>query len=371
MSKLSVLALLAVAGAASVASASAVGNIVFTSKINDAVMYYDNGTVSTLASFSDPDVRLGDILRGPEGQFFVSSGPFPVDLNNNKSAVYKIDNLWSSPSISTLSSNYPLANPSGLAYHAASRTLLTVNNAQSQYNPVNPIRGVLNVNIDSGSTSTGYNQPSFQTPPVVWRTADDLVANPYTGTGNDYYAICLNGGDTNYGPADNEASTIWKYSVNPNTLVGTPSLLVNFADTGVTGLSTVLNFVRSATIKESTREMFLANGPVIGNGNGGNGIYRMVLDANGNFQSVSLLVDTLTAIGPNSRPDKIRYNSYTNKVVFSDESNDSIYQVNPDGTGLELVTANAGARGFYFIPTPGAAAILGLAGLAAARRRRA
>ncbi|HLO40580.1 MAG TPA: PEP-CTERM sorting domain-containing protein [Phycisphaerales bacterium] len=362
MSK-SMIAVLAVAGFAASAQASAVGNIVFTSKTNDAVMYYNNGTVSTLVSFADPDVRLAEIFQAPTGDYYVSSGPFPVDTGNNKSAIYKIDNVFAAlPTVSVLGQNYPMANPTGMAWHSSGNILYT-NNPQSEYNPVNPYHGVRALNSVTSADVGSYQQiPNVDPTRPTLRTANDITKNPYGGA-NDYYVTGINGGDLTPGP-DGESSTIWKFNVD-GSMVGTPSLLVNFADTGATGLASALTFVRTATIKASANTMFVTNAPVAVGAT--NGIYKVNLDANGNFAGVSLLFQD-NVLAP--RPDAIEYNPFTDKVVFSDETTGNIYQINTDGTGFELVASGVGARGFHFVPAPGSLALVGLAGLAASRRRR-
>ncbi|MBL8964027.1 MAG: PEP-CTERM sorting domain-containing protein [Phycisphaeraceae bacterium] len=361
------IALVALAGASTVAMANPAGYIVFTSKTNDAVMYYsqDSGSVSTLVSFADPDVRLAEILRAPTGDYYVSSGPFPVDTANNKSAIYRIDNVFAAlPTVTTLSQDYPLANPTGIAWHGPSGGIAYTNNAQSEYNPVNPYRGVRVINATTAVDVGSYQQiANTDTTRPTLRTADDITKNPWGGA-NDYYVTGINGGDLTPGP-DGEASTIWKMSFD-GALVGTPSLLVNFADTASTGLANSLHFIRTATIKQSANEMFVVNAPVAVGAT--NGIYKIMLDANGDFAGVSLLFqDNVNA----PRPDAIEYNPFTDKVVFSDETTGNIYQINPDGTGFETVATGVGARGFYFVPAPGSLALVGLAGLAASRRRRA
>lgn len=349
-------ALLAVVGLAQAANAAAVGNIVFTSTVSDSIQYYNNGVVSTLFAYADPDVRLSDIQRGASGEFYVGSGPYPPNLTTNKSAIYRVDNLFGAATSSTLSSDFPLANPSGMVYNNATRRLLVVNNAQSEYNPVNPIRGVLAVNVDTAVVQTSYQQVAPGAASPEWYTANEIINNPYAGN-NNYYVTCMNGGDAIGGP-DGQSGVIWKFAVDPITQVGTKTLLLNYGDTGMTGLSSVVRDPRSLTLKESTGEMFIANAD--------GGVYKILLDGAGNYISTSLLLAT-----PGQKPDHIGYNPYTDKVVFSEELTQSIFQMNTDGTGLETVTTNAGARGFYFIPAPGVSALLGLAGLAAARRRRA
>ena len=359
-------AILALAGLSTVANAAAVGNIVFTSKTNDAVMYYNNGVTSTLVSFADPDVRLGEILRAPSGEYYVDSGPFPVDTGNNKSAVYKIDNVFAAvPVVSTVKQGYDMANPSGMAWYNGHRTIMYANNAQSEYGDDSAVyRGVRAVNADSGADVGSYQQVFVPAPTV--RTANDILRNPYA-TNDDFYLVAINGGNHDFSSADASWSALWHYTVNPGDLSGTPSLMVNLGDTSATGLAKPLTFVRHATIKESSREMFIVNAALDIQDQSMNGIFKINLNADGTFGGISMIFqDNFNAL----RPDNIEYNPYTDKVVFSDEPSGAIYQINPDGSGFELVVGGVGCRGFYFVPAPGSLALLGLGGLAAARRRR-
>jgi hypothetical protein len=359
-----------IAGIAGFAQAAAVGNIVYTSKVTDAVMYYNNGTVSTLVSGfgAANDIRLSEILRAPTGEYYVGNGPFPVNVNDNKSAIFRIDNVFAAaPVVTTVKQGFDMANPSGMAWHSATRNVVYANNAQSEYGNDSQVhRGVRAVQADTGTDVNSFKQIVPTSYPAVY-TTNDVTKNPYGGA-NDYYLTCINGGNADFSSSDASWSSLWSYSIDPGTMLGTPSLLVNLGDTSVTGLSAPVTFARSSTIKTSTREMFITNAALSIQNQSLNGILKVNLNPDGSFNSVSLLFQDMTNA---PRPDAVEYNPFTDKVVFSDEVTGNIYQINPDGSGFELVTTNAGARGFYFVPAPGSLALVGLAGLAAARRRRA
>ncbi|MCC6429007.1 MAG: hypothetical protein IT435_19580 [Phycisphaerales bacterium] len=360
-----------VAGAASIANAAAVGNIVFTSKNTDAVMYYNNGVVSTLVSGfgSADDIRLSEILRAPSGEYYVGNGPFPINPNGvNTSAVFRIDNVFAAvPAVNTVKSGFDMANVSGMAWHNSTRNVVYANNAQSEYGNDSQVhRGVRAVHGDTGVDVNSFQQTVPNSYPAVY-TTNDVTANPYASA-NDYYLTCINGGNADFSSSDASWSSLWHYNVNPGDMTGTPSLMVNLGDTSATGLSAPVTFARSTTLKTSTNEMFITNAALSIQNQSLNGILRVKLNNDGTFNSISLLFQDMVNC---PRPDAIEYNPFTDKIVFSDEVTDAIYQINPDGTGFELVAANTGARGFYFVPAPGAAALAGLAGLAAARRRRA
>ncbi len=363
-----VLSLVLVAGFAGAANAAAVGNIVYTSKTTDSVMYYNNGVVSTLVSGfgSAADIRLAEILRAPTGEYYVGNGPFPVNTADNKSAIFRIDNVFAAvPAVSTVKQGFDMANPSGMVWHSGNRNILYANNAQSEYGNDSQVhRGVRSVNADNGFDVNSFQQTVPNSYPAVY-TTNDVTKNPYAGS-NDYYLTCINGGNADFSSSDASWSTLWHYSVD-GSMAGTPSLMVNLGDTSATGLSAPVTFARSTTIKASTREMFITNAALSFQNQSLNGILKVTLNPDGSFGGITLLFQDL--INAN-RPDAIEYNPFTDKVVFSDETSGNIYQINPDGTGFETVTTNAGARGFYFVPAPGSLALVGLAGLAASRRRR-
>lgn len=100
-------------------------------------------------------------------------------------------------------------------------------------------------------------------------------------------------------------------------------------------------------------------------------VYRIDLDGSGNFAGISTIASGL------ANPEAIEYNPFTGKLVISEEANkvvanQKISQINPDGTGYQVLVGQTHARGFTFVvPTPGTAGLAGIAGLIALRRRRA
>lgn len=350
--------LLALAGLAGVGHA-AVGNIIYTTG-NMGIKYYNNGVITNLYTIpGSASEGLGGIDRGPSGEYYVTAGQFPVDLNDNKSAIYRVDNLFGVASHSTVKQGFPLANPTTLKYNFNNNKLVTINNPQSQYNSVNPVRGILSVDAGSGATVTSFNQNNLNLPPQPF-TSNDIVNSPYAA--NQYFVACNNGGDSDFSFPDSSASTLWKFDYNPVTEVSTPTLLVNFADLGATGLPAKLQIVRTVEVKPSTNEIFFVDALT--------GVYKAQLDGAGNWINGS--VQLLVAQGAQfPRLGGAKWNPYTDKLVFTDEATKGFYQINTDGTGLEtLAGPGEDVFGVYFIPAPGSLALVGLAGLAAARRRR-
>ncbi len=351
-------ALAITAGLAPFAGAG-VGQIVYTTA-NMQIKYCNNGAISTLYTIpGSASEGLGGIDRGPSGEFYVTAGQFPVDLGNNKSAIYRVDNLFGAASHSTVKQGFPLANPTTLKYNTANGKLVTVNNGQSEYNPVNPVRGLLSVDAATGATATAFNQDPFDALPQPI-TANDIINSPYAS--NQYYVACVNGGDNDYSFPDSPASTIWKFNYDTGTEAASPSLLVNFADTAATGLGSKLTLVRTVDIKPSTGEVFFVDGRT--------GIYKAQLDGSGNWinGSVQMLLPVSASF---PRLGGAKWNPYTDKLVFTDENTAGFYQMNTDGSGLEtLAGPGENVFGVYFVPAPGALGMAGLAGLLIARRRR-
>lgn len=350
--------LLTLAGLAALAHAG-VGNIIYTTG-DMTIKYYNNGVISTMYTIpASPSEGLGGIDRGPNGEFYVTAGQFPVDLNDNKSAIYRVNNLFTVPSHSTVSQGFPLANPTTLKYNFNNNKLITVNNPQSQYNPANPVRGLLSVDAVSGNAVTAYNQNNLAAPPQPF-TSNDIVNSPYAP--NQYFVASINGGDADFSFPDSSASTLWKFNYDTTTEVATPTLLVNFADLASTGLAAKLNLVRTVDVKPLTNEVFFVDANT--------GVYKAQLDANGDW--IPGTVQLLVAQGAQfPRLGGAKWNPFTDKLVFTDEATQGFYQINTDGSGLEtLAGPGENVFGVYFIPSPGAAALFGLAGLALARRRR-
>ncbi|MCC6429008.1 MAG: hypothetical protein IT435_19585 [Phycisphaerales bacterium] len=350
----------AVIAAMAGSAGAAVGNIVYTTG-NMGIKYYNNGAISTLYNIpASASEGLGGIDRGPNGEFYVTAGQYPVDLNNNKSAIYRVDNLFTVPSHSVVKQGFPLANPTTLKYNFNNNKLLTVQSPQSEYNPVNPVRGLVSVDAVTGNVVTSFNQNNSNPPPQPF-TANDIVNSPYAA--NQYLVACNNGGDSDFSFPDSSASTLWKFDYDTGTEISTPTLLVNFADLVATGLGSKLSFVRTVDIKPSTNEVFFVDAKT--------GVYKAQLDGSGNWinGSVQLLLaqDNTDFVHLGGA----KWNPYTDKLVFTVESSKAFYQMNTDGSGLELLAGpGEDVFGVYFIPSPGAAGLAGLAGLMITRRRR-
>ena len=122
-----------VAGLAGLAHAQAY-TVVYTDQISDTIgAVTHTGAMSTLVDFrsfqSDAATRLAWLTPGPDGAFYVANGPSPIG-NPSTAGIYRVANLWGTPSVSTFASGDPLQNPVGITYDAARSQFLTINNAQ-------------------------------------------------------------------------------------------------------------------------------------------------------------------------------------------------------------------------------------------------
>lgn len=347
------LVLLAVAGIAAAVHARPGGDIIFTDEVTDTVRLLSGGNVTTLWAFNDPTTRLADIIVGPDGEYYVANGPLPRE-NPSTASIYRFDNLLHAPVLSTLASSDPLQDPYGLAFNAASNHLIAVNNPP--FLPVLPNHndGLVAVNRANGSQIMSYNEPPKATGNPQYSAGNGIVADPFNA--NSYIVTCVNGGVFNEGQInDLEASTIWRMSFDTNTLQSTASLLVDLSSTN---LGTPLTFLGGIT--SAGNDLFVADRRA-------DAVYKIVLDANGDFSSI------VQVLGGLNEPENLIYNPYTGKLVIDvrDElNNPMIVQCNLDGSGYEVLATGFHARGFEIVPAPATLGLLGLGGLIAARRRR-
>ncbi len=94
------------------------------------------------------------------------------------------------------------------------------------------------------------------------------------------------------------------------------------------------------------------------------------------FYSVDVATGAATLIGPlvnSTNPNGLAYNAANGIMYMVDNTTDNLYSMNL-ATGEANIIGGLGSGnylGLVWIPTPASAALLGLGGLAAARRRRA
>jgi hypothetical protein len=346
-----ILAILAGAAAASAASAQ---KILMTEFGTDSIYRLNlDGSIDNLYTFSDPDnTRLACITRGPDGAFYVANGPTPIN-DPSQSNIFRLTGLLGGvPNATVFAQSDPLQNPVGLVYDAPTNNFLAANNpvgAMSQQ----PFAGIVGIDATTGALTEVYQQPADNDPAPAYRRGIRLVGDQTTpGT---YLVTSVNGGTYDTGdPGDeNHGSTLWRLTVD-NTLNGTVDLV---ADMSTFNTGSPITRMRGLTFGPEG-ELYVTDA-------GTDAIYR--IDFSGSA------VDTITqifALPAGSGALDIIYQPSSDSLVFSAEDAAELWRVGRDGSGATLLASNFEARGFYLIPAPGAAALLGLAGLAAARRRR-
>lgn len=357
------IALVAFAGAASSALAGPVGYIVYTDLThNDLAMVPGNGGgVTTLIDFAGSMGSNGTRMAGivqVGSSFYVSNGPVPVP-DPSTSAIWKIDDLFGTPSVSNFASGEPVQNPTDIEYDADADGLVW------QQNPFGPMtqgreEGVYSKKFSGGGVVTSFTEPATNGPTPRYEAGTYMTHNPI---GSGYYVMALNGGVLPSGPnpaGDNVSpSTLWRMSINPVTLAASMTLAYDFGT-----LDPDLVQVRGITAIPGVQALFVTewlDGKV----------YKLDLDGSGNVVGINAIASGL------NNPECIEWNPFTNKLVISEEAdgviaNQRISQINIDGSGYEVLVDQTHARGFAFVvPTPGAAGLAGIAGLVALRRRRA
>lgn len=349
------IATLALAGFATAASAQ--NFLVFTDRNDDTVKTLEFGSNNVVTRFTDTnaDSRLGSIVRDGN-RYFVANGPF-LPTSPNSAGIARLDDLFGSPSLNFIAQGDPYANPSGMVLDNG--RLWLANNFFTQ--TPNPVPGIFSVDPSNGSTVVSFQQPL---PPGSTPTPNRFAAVVGDTSSDDLFAISLNGGtftdpDTSLSPTDRRfGSQLYRLTVDPGTQAATPTLLVDLSDTSVTGLANPITFGRELTVVPSTGEL------IVTDGNGA--IYGVTVDGSGAFDSIRTIIDGLEA----ERPGGTAYNPFNDTLVFSTVFDEAIYEVNLDGTGLTQLATGVGVGGFAFIPAPGTAALIGLGGLVATRRRR-
>lgn len=334
-------ALAAVGALAAGANAGFVnGDIIYTDENTGGVFLYSGGASSLLHTVTGTDIRVAGITR-VNGKFYVNSG-LAAPASPSTAAVYRIKKLFTAPDQSTLASSNPILNPIGIAYHRASNQLLLVNNPGPGSQPD---EGIIGVNVGTGVKTVVFEEDNTL-PRPRYTSGTRIVVDP--NNANRFYINSTNGGALDGSGIEDNGSQIYKLDMAADG-TGVMSLVVDLSFTAFGNIT----FTRSITT-DGVKFYFGDNHT--------NAIYSMDID--GNLASLQQIATGLT------RPNAVEWNPFTNKIVWSDNFDEAIYQMNTDGTGIETLETGVSARGFYFVPTPGAATLLGLTGLVALRRRR-
>lgn len=380
--------LFALVGMAATASAQMPGDILFTTNDENGgsdtigLLSYASLTASTLVTFAPaPDTTgrlLGAIAPGPTGEWYFSNAPVPVQ-NPSLASIIKVDNIFNPGTrvVSTYLNSDPVQSVESMAYDPLTNNLLFANNPGSA--GTLPLRreGILGSDLGSPTTVTTVVAEPLFTDPRPRDNAYNAVV-PDTLRPNNYYIGAVNGGiddDLTLPPSqDREASLINRLVMNnpadPSDVTYTP--LVDLS-ASLTGLDRTLSRIRGIAsapngdlyiVEERTRS-----------------VYEIDLDANGDYVSISKILDLDTQhdsgnTGIRYQPFGVIYNEFTGKLNYIERNIDSgnfegrIVEINLDGSGHTVLLDNVDATGLYAVPAPATLAMLGLGGLAAARRRR-
>lgn len=344
-------ALLAVCGSALGGVTPVNGDIIFTSQQDSSIKLisgFGPSVATTLYTFGDVGDFPAGITKGIDGSYYVSRSKLPVP--NAGAGIARIDDLFGSPMVSSVATGDPLQNPAALGFSSATGRLITISNPGS----AGTIRGIFDVST-GGSVTTVANEVNSGT---GYRSGAGLTKDPNS---DDFFVTGINGGVFDPMTIDGQASTLWRarYDGMSDSYSLDPAPILDFTDS--LGLGLHLTNVRGVAAVPGTNDLYVSDFVT-------ESIYRITLDVMGNFSSIAFVVGGL------DQPESLIYNPWTNKLVIDERgglTSSVISQINLNGSGYEVLASGDHARGFYIVPTPAGLALLPIAGLFAARRRRA
>lgn len=379
MSKtVSILVLAALAGTAIAANP---GDIVFTDNVSPSIKLLSNpgagNTVSTLVSFpglpfsgDGSDWRPAGITADANGRFYFANQDYNTTTQAHvNNGIWAVDDLFGTPAVSAFVTAPSDSFPFDIAFDSTNNALVWNQNPW-QYNSGESVPDGLNGSYVNAPANIQFYAENQSLPRPFYEGGVFITKDPNS---NDFFCTTLNGG-TGLGVGDSSPSTLWRFSPNyANPAGSTLTLIKDF--TTDPAISNPMRWLRGVTAIPGTNELYITNTLTDHQGNPGatTGVYKITLNPDGTYASMTLIS---TAI---FQPEAIEYNPYTGKLIISaynDLNNNGlpeegrIYQMNLDGSGLEILAEGVHARDFYIVPTPGALALLGLSGLIAARRRR-
>jgi hypothetical protein len=377
--------LLALAGFAASASAQSPGDIVFT--VDDFFSNQPQGIYSLSVGqqlapvggqvptqrllFAEGANRVQGITWDGAGTYYVADGVLPTQ-NPSTAKIWRVNNMFGAPVATNISEGGQLENPIGVAFHAASNNIITVNNTIAG-GPGPGFEGIVGVNASTGVRTTLF-QENNANPRPRHEGGTYISQSPQAAFSNTFYAVSVNGGVAQPNPSsdDGVASVITRFDVNPGSLATTATTLVDMTDVQAALGGVLLTQLRGIAAIPGTNSLLITD---LGNKELGSpvragGIYRIDLNGSGGFSSISPVITGLAF------PESIVYNPFTGKIVFEEivDLNTPgvarISQVNLNGTGLQVIADGIHARGFVVVPAPTSAMALAGAGLVALRRRR-
>lgn len=343
------------AASAGAAAGLSTGDIVFVDGAGDRIMAATSSGVQTLLTFDDPtgdQVRLGGIQR-VQGRFYVSSG-FAFPTVPSQGRVYEIKRLFASPESSVIAQSNPLENIGSMAHHRASGRLLIVNNtAQSAMQPIEN-DGVIGVRLTDGDVMISYDEDVGSTQAPRYQAGADIVRDPFNP--DRFYVSAINGGALQGAGDENKGSAIYQLDVDASG-AATATLFHDFSFGSPFGPLTFVRGLDIALGNDGLKDFYFTDRTT-------NAIYKADTDASGDIVSISMVMNQL------ANPGSLIYNPWTDKLVFSTIDDQSLNQINTDGSGHEVLATGVNPRGYYIIPAPAASTLLAISALAAMRRRR-
>ncbi len=380
--------LLALAGLAASASAQMPGDILFATNDraggSDTIQLLDYGslTPSTLVTFAPAPISahrlIGGIARDSSGAFYFSNSPTP-EQNPSTANIYQVTDMFN-PGLRTVNNFFnsdPIQAVEGMAYDAVTNNVLMTNNPGSASTLPLRLEGVLGLDVANPvSVTVVVPEPPFSDPRPRPNAFNTIVGDRLRG--GNFYVGTVNGGiqdNPNVPPGqDREASVIHRLVMNnpgdPTDVTFSPVIDLSTSFTGLPDTLSRIRGVASADngdiyiVEETTRSL-----------------YEIDLDGNGDFVSISKILDLDTELdsantGILYQPFGVIFNQFTGKLNYVERNFTSgnfegrIVEVNLDGTGRNVLLNNVDATALYAVPAPSTLALIGLGGLAAARRRR-
>lgn len=344
---LGVVALLATAGAAMAQNSQ----FLFTNQNDPGIDAYTGGAHTRIIDVTNPGAFLAGIVQ-VGGSFYFNDGAANFDPSL-VSGLFRLDDAFGTPSITAVATGMPIENPIGLQWDAGRGNFITVNN------PFTPqatsVEGILG--ITPGGTVTTIFEQDLSRPRPRYQGASRLARQ----FGSDSYLVTSpNGSGAVVGPGElGTGSALFRINID-GALAGTQELVVDLADTAVTGLAEPLLDTAGIEVNPNNGLVYLTD-------RNRGAIYEMTLDGSGAFDSIRVLVDGLT------EPEEVRYDPFNDRLVFDENFGAGlgrISQVELDGTGVVVLVDGVDTRGIVVIPAPASLSLLALGGLAAVRRRR-
>lgn len=365
---------------AGLAIAANPGDIVFTDQNDTSIKLLaspgGSNTLSTLVTLpglpfgADGSLwRPAGITADASGRYYFANQDFnTATQSHTNNGIWAIDDLFGTPTVSSFINAPQDSYPFDVDFDPANNGLVWNQNPW-RFDGESVPDGLNGTYINS-PFNLQFHAENTSGPRPFYEGGVFIVKDPNS---NDYFCTALNGGQGG-GLGDSSTSTLWRLSPNfANPGASTLTLVKDF--TSDPALSNPMRWLRGITAVPGTNDLYITNTmPDHQSFPGATaGVYKITLNPDGTYASMTLINSDILL------PEAIEYNPYTGKLIisaFHDANNNGladdgrIYQMNLDGTGLELLATGVHARDFHIIPTPGTFALLGLGGLIAARRRR-